>query len=205
MPCTPTFQYICESTPGWTRASCSRLPRWCPSIPTRPWALKQHAQPRGHDFRHGHPGRRLMRSCRDLVAFYVVFEGMFLQTGFRAILALASRQDVGIGRHTSTSCVTSPIHLNLASYVINQIAAETRGCGRRLRAMCGRSRRGLLAFEDRLRPGTLPRSSSGCPPTPAHVHSVQRRPALCASRGDQLFGAASDVETRSSGCRDRLT
>ncbi|MGC4083075.1 MAG: ribonucleotide-diphosphate reductase subunit beta [Vicinamibacterales bacterium] len=45
---------------------------------------------------------------RDLVAFYVVFEGMWFYTGFAQILSLGRRNKmVGIASSISTSCATS--------------------------------------------------------------------------------------------------
>ncbi|MBR7518509.1 ribonucleotide-diphosphate reductase subunit beta, partial [Mycobacterium tuberculosis] len=60
------------------------------------WALK-HTQNLDHpDFKTGTPEMD-QQFLRDLVAFYVIFEGMWFYTGFAQILALGRRNKmVGI-------------------------------------------------------------------------------------------------------------
>jgi len=67
---------------------------------------------------------------RDLVAFYVVFEGMWFYTGFAQILALGRRgKMVGIAEQYQYILRDESIHLNFGVDVINQIGAENPGCG----------------------------------------------------------------------------
>jgi ribonucleoside-diphosphate reductase beta chain len=62
---------------------------------------------------------------RDLVAFYVVFEGMWFYTGFAQVLSLGRRNKmVGIAEQYQYILRDESIHLNFGIDVINQIKAE---------------------------------------------------------------------------------
>jgi ribonucleoside-diphosphate reductase beta chain len=62
---------------------------------------------------------------RDLIAFYVVFEGMWFYTGFVQILSLGRRQKmVGIAEQYQYILRDESIHLNFGIDVINQIKSE---------------------------------------------------------------------------------
>ena len=62
---------------------------------------------------------------RDLIAFYVVFEGMWFYTGFAQILSLGRRNKmVGIAEQYQYILRDESIHLNFGIDVINQIKAE---------------------------------------------------------------------------------
>ena len=62
---------------------------------------------------------------RDLVAFYVIFEGMWFYTGFAQILSLGRRNKmVGIAEQYQYILRDESIHLNFGIDVINQIKAE---------------------------------------------------------------------------------
>ena len=62
---------------------------------------------------------------RDLVAFYVIFEGMWFCTGFAQILSLGRRNKmVGIAEQYRYILRDESIHLNFGIDVINQIKIE---------------------------------------------------------------------------------
>ena len=62
---------------------------------------------------------------RDLIAFYVVFEGMWFYTGFAQILSLGRRNKmVGIAEQYQYILRDESIHLNFGIDVINQIKTE---------------------------------------------------------------------------------
>jgi len=62
---------------------------------------------------------------RDLVAFYVVFEGMWFYTGFAQILSLGRRNKMtGIAEQYQYIMRDESIHLNFGIDVINQIKIE---------------------------------------------------------------------------------
>ena len=62
---------------------------------------------------------------RDLVAFYVVFEGMWFYTGFAQILSLGRRNKmVGIAEQYQYILRDESIHLNFGIDVINQIKSR---------------------------------------------------------------------------------
>ncbi len=64
---------------------------------------------------------------RDLIAFYVVFEGMWFYTGFAQILSLGRRNKmVGISEQYQYILRDESIHLNFGIDVINQIKNENR-------------------------------------------------------------------------------
>ena len=73
------------------------------------------------------PGRREADQAflRDLIAFYVVFEGMWFYTGFAQILSLGRRNKmVGIAEQYQYILRDESIHLNFGIDVINQIKIE---------------------------------------------------------------------------------
>ncbi len=121
---THTFQYICESL-GLDEGELFNMYREVPSITAKAaWALKytQHLSDPG--FSTGTPETD-QAFLRDLVAFYVVFEGMWFYTGFAQILSLGRRNKmVGIAEQYQYILRDESIHLNFGIDVINQIKVE---------------------------------------------------------------------------------
>jgi ribonucleoside-diphosphate reductase beta chain len=119
-----TFQYIVESL-GLDEGELFNMYREVPSITDKAaWALKytQHLADTG--FVTGTPATD-QAFLRDLVAFYVVFEGMWFYTGFAQILSLGRRNKmVGIAEQYQYILRDESIHLNFGIDVINQIKAE---------------------------------------------------------------------------------
>ena len=121
---THAFQYIVESL-GLDEGELFNMYREVPSIADKAaWALKhtQHLDDPG--FKTGTP-QADQAFLRDLVAFYVVFEGMWFYTGFAQILSLGRRNKmVGIAEQYQYILRDESIHLNFGIDVINQIKIE---------------------------------------------------------------------------------
>ncbi|MEK9509195.1 ribonucleotide-diphosphate reductase subunit beta [Gemmatimonadota bacterium Y43] len=137
---THTFQYICESL-GLDEGEIFNMYREVPSITDKAaWALEHTRSLDDPEFRTGTPARD-RAFLKDLIAFYVVFEGIWFYTGFAQILSLGRRNKmVGIAQQYQYILRDESIHLNFGVDVINQIRAEnphlwTDGLEREVRAM----------------------------------------------------------------------
>jgi len=121
---THTFQYICESL-GLDEGELFNMYREVPSITEKDaWALQYTQSLEDPEFRTGtvEADRAFLR---DLVAFYVIFEGMWFYTGFAQILSLGRRNKmVGIAEQYQYILRDESIHLNFGIDVINQIKIE---------------------------------------------------------------------------------
>ena len=121
---THTFQYIVESL-GLDEGELFNMYREVPSITAKAaWAIGYTQHLDDPDFRTGTPDadRALLR---DLIAFYVIFEGMWFYTGFAQILSLGRRgKMVGIAEQYQYILRDESLHLNFGIDVINQIKAE---------------------------------------------------------------------------------
>lgn len=121
---THTFQYIVESL-GLDEGELFNMYREVPSITDKAsWALKHTQNLDNPDFKTGTPEAD-QSFLRDLVAFYVIFEGMWFYTGFAQILSLGRRNKmVGIAEQYQYILRDESIHLNFGIDVINQIKQE---------------------------------------------------------------------------------
>jgi ribonucleoside-diphosphate reductase beta chain len=121
---THTFQYIVESL-GLDEGELFNMYREVPSITDKAsWALKHTQNLDNPDFKTGTPETD-RDFLRDLVAFYVIFEGMWFYTGFAQILSLGRRNKmVGIAEQYQYILRDESIHLNFGIDVINQIKIE---------------------------------------------------------------------------------
>ncbi len=121
---THTFQYICESL-GLDEGELFNMYREVPSITDKAaWALK-HTQSLENPEFHTGTVEADQRFLRDLVAFYVVFEGMWFYTGFAQILSLGRRNKmVGIAEQYQYILRDESTHLNFGIDCINQIKIE---------------------------------------------------------------------------------
>ncbi|QGK69088.1 ribonucleotide-diphosphate reductase subunit beta [Allosaccharopolyspora coralli] len=121
---THTFQYVCESL-GLDEGELFNMYREIPSIADKDaWALNYTQSLEDPDFRTGTPEAD-QAFLRDLVAFYVVFEGMWFYTGFAQILSLGRRNKmVGIAEQYQYILRDESIHLNFGIDCINQIKIE---------------------------------------------------------------------------------
>ena len=121
---THTFQYICESL-GLDEGELFNMYREVPSITDKAaWALK-HTQSLEDPQFHTGTTETDQSFLRDLVAFYVVFEGMWFYTGFAQILSLGRRNKmVGIAEQYQYILRDESTHLNFGIDCINQIKIE---------------------------------------------------------------------------------
>jgi ribonucleoside-diphosphate reductase beta chain len=121
---THTFQYIVESL-GLDEGELFNMYREVPSITEKAaWALKYTQHLSDPNFKTG-TCEADQAFLRDLVAFYVVFEGMWFYTGFAQILSLGRRNKmVGIAEQYQYILRDESIHLNFGIDVINQIKNE---------------------------------------------------------------------------------
>ncbi len=121
---THTFQYICTSL-GLDQGELFNMYREVPSITEKDaWALQFTRTLEDPAFRTGTP-QADQAFLRDLVAFYVIFEGMWFYTGFAQILSLGRRNKmVGIAEQYQYILRDESIHLNFGIDVINQIKIE---------------------------------------------------------------------------------
>lgn len=121
---THTFQYITTSL-GLDEGELFNMYREVESISAKDsWALKYTRNLEDANFRTGTPEAD-QDFLRDLIAFYVVFEGMWFYTGFAQILSLGRRNKmVGIAEQYQYILRDESIHLNFGIDVINQIKVE---------------------------------------------------------------------------------
>src|SRR6185437_1450800 len=121
---THTFQYIVESL-GLDAGELYNMYREVPSITAKAaWAIAhtRHLADPAAETATPAGGQAFLR---DLVAFYVVFEGMWFYTGFAQILALGRRNKmIGIAEQYQYILRDESIHLNFGIDVINQIKIE---------------------------------------------------------------------------------
>jgi ribonucleoside-diphosphate reductase beta chain len=121
---THTFQYIVESL-GLNEGELFNMYREVPSITAKAaWALNFTRNLEDPNFCTGTPGAD-QALLRDLIAFYVIFEGMWFYTGFAQILSLGRRNKmVGIAEQYQYILRDESVHLNFGVDVINQIKIE---------------------------------------------------------------------------------
>jgi ribonucleoside-diphosphate reductase beta chain len=121
---THTFQYIVESL-GLAEGELFNMYREVPSITAKDaWALKYTKNLADGDFDTS-TTQGAQDFLRDLVAFYVVFEGMWFYTGFAQILSLGRRNKMtGIAEQYQYIMRDESIHMNFGIDVINQIKIE---------------------------------------------------------------------------------
>ncbi len=121
---THTFQYIVESL-GLDEGELFNMYREVPSITDKAaWAIQYTQHLSDPTFATGSVAAD-RAFLRDLIAFYVVFEGMWFYTGFAQILSLGRRNKmVGIAEQYQYILRDESIHLNFGIDVINQIRIE---------------------------------------------------------------------------------
>lgn len=121
---THTFQYIVESL-GLDEGELFNMYREVPSITDKAaWALQYTQSLNDPNFKTG-SFESDQAFLRDLIAFYVVFEGIWFYTGFVQILSLGRRAKmVGIAEQYQYILRDESIHLNFGIDVINQIKIE---------------------------------------------------------------------------------
>ncbi|MBA5723531.1 ribonucleotide-diphosphate reductase subunit beta [Candidatus Liberibacter sp.] len=121
---THTFQYIVESL-GLDEGELFNMYREVPSITDKAsWALRYTRNLGDPSFATG-TTEQDQDFLRDLIAFYVVFEGMWFYTGFAQILSLGrNNKMIGIAEQYQYILRDESVHLNFGIDVINQIKIE---------------------------------------------------------------------------------
>ena len=121
---THSYQHIIESL-GLDEAKVFNMYREVPSVAAKAsWALPYTQSLADREFNTGTPEAD-QRLLRDLIAFYVIFEGIFFYVGFTQIFAMGRR-----GKMTGTSeqlqyiLRDESMHCNFGIDVINQIKIE---------------------------------------------------------------------------------
>ncbi len=121
---THAYQYVIESL-GLDEAEVFNMYRELPAVATKAaWALPFTQSLGDPDFKTGTPENN-QRLLRDLIAFYVVFEGIFFYVGFTQILSMGRRNKMtGTSEQFQYILRDESMHMNFGIDVINQIKAE---------------------------------------------------------------------------------
>lgn len=121
---THAYQYCIESL-GLDEGEVFNMYRELPSVARKSeWALPYTQSLGDPDFVTGttENDRRLLR---DLIAFYVVFEGIFFYVGFAQILSMGRRNKMtGVAEQFQYILRDESMHMNFGIDVINQIKME---------------------------------------------------------------------------------
>lgn len=121
---THAYQYIIESL-GMNEAEVFNMYREIPAVAHKAsWALP-FTQSLGDESFHTGTIAHDQRLLRDLIAFYVVFEGIFFYVGFTQILSMGRRNKmVGTSEQFQYILRDESMHMNFGIDVINQIKIE---------------------------------------------------------------------------------
>ena len=121
---THAYQHIIESL-GLDEAEVFNMYRELPSVAKKAaWALP-FTQSLGDPNFHTGTLEHDQRLLRDLIAFYVVFEGIFFYVGFTQILSMGRRNKMtGTAEQFQYILRDESMHLNFGIDVINQIKLE---------------------------------------------------------------------------------
>jgi ribonucleoside-diphosphate reductase beta chain len=121
---THAYQYVIQSL-GMDEAEVFNMYREIPSVARKAaWALPYTESLGDPNFRTGTP-QTDQRLLRDLIAFYVVFEGIFFYVGFTQILSMGRRNKMtGTAEQFQYILRDESMHLNFGIDVINQIKIE---------------------------------------------------------------------------------
>ena len=121
---THAYQYCIESL-GLDEAEVFNMYREIPSIHDKAaWSLPFTQSLADPDFHTGTPEAD-QRLLRDLIAFYVVFEGLFFYVGFVQLLSFKKRNKmVGVAEQIEYIMRDESMHMNFGIDVINQIKVE---------------------------------------------------------------------------------
>ncbi len=121
---THAYQYVIESL-GLDEAEVFNMYREIPSVATKAaWALPFTQSLSDPNFHTGTPEAD-QRLLRDLIAFYVVFEGIFFYVGFAQILSMGRRNKMtGTAEQFQYIMRDESMHMNFGIDVINQIKIE---------------------------------------------------------------------------------
>jgi ribonucleoside-diphosphate reductase beta chain len=121
---THSYQHIIQSL-GLDEAEVFNMYREVPAVAKKAaWALPYTQSLSDPNFRTGTP-QNDQRLLRDLVAFYVIFEGIFFYVGFIQILSMGRRNKMtGTSEQFQYILRDESMHMNFGIDVINQIKIE---------------------------------------------------------------------------------
>ena len=121
---THAYQYCVESL-GLDQAEVFNMYREVPSIHDKAaWAMRFTQSLGDSTFRTGTPAAD-QRLLRDLIAFYIVFEGIFFYVGFVQVLSMGRRNKMtGCAEQFQYILRDESMHMNFGIDVINQIKIE---------------------------------------------------------------------------------
>ena len=121
---THAYKYCVQSL-GLDESKIFNMYREIPAVATKAeWALPFTQSLGDPTFRTGSPENN-QRLLRDLIAFYVVFEGIFFYVGFTQILSMGRRNKLtGVAQQFQYILRDESMHMNFGIDVINQIKLE---------------------------------------------------------------------------------
>ena len=121
---THAYQYCVESL-GLNQGEVFNMYRELPSVARKAeWALPFTQSLGDPNFQTG-TFENDQRLLRDLIAFYVVFEGIFFYVGFSQILSMGRRNKLtGVAEQFQYILRDESMHMNFGIDVINQIKIE---------------------------------------------------------------------------------
>jgi ribonucleoside-diphosphate reductase beta chain len=121
---THAYQYCIESL-GLDEGEVFNMYREVPAVARKAeWALPYTQSLGDPDFATG-TAEMDQRLLRDLIAFYVVFEGIFFYVGFVQILSMGRRNKMtGVAEQFQYILRDESMHMNFGIDVINQIKLE---------------------------------------------------------------------------------
>jgi ribonucleoside-diphosphate reductase beta chain len=121
---THAYQYVVESL-SLDEAEVFNMYRELPSVARKAtWALQFTQSLSDPTFHTGTPEND-QRLLRDLIAFYVVFEGIFFYVGFTQILSMGRRNKMtGTAEQLQYILRDESMHMNFGIDMINQIKIE---------------------------------------------------------------------------------
>ena len=121
---THAYTYCVQSL-GLDESKIFNMYREVPAVATKAeWALP-FTQSLGDPFFKTGTLENNQRLLRDLIAFYVVFEGIFFYVGFTQILSMGRRNKLtGVAQQFQYILRDESMHMNIGIDVINQIKLE---------------------------------------------------------------------------------
>ncbi len=121
---THSYQHIIQSL-GMDEARIFNMYREIPAVSKKAVFALQYTQSLCDPHFHTGTPENDQRLLRDLIAFYVVFEGIFFYVGFAQIFSMGRRQKmVGTAEQFQYILRDESMHLNFGIDMINQIKIE---------------------------------------------------------------------------------